>query len=144
MEQFKEGDLVEAVKGTRVVRDVVTYTAGPLFPGQLHLGDARIFGPSTLGTYRNEGWTLTLIDRPKPKVELPTEPGVYIDKDGDPWPFKSQSLDPKWAPYTRVEPVPVTAKRVFERIESVYGEDYFHNSNESWNLVAREFGVTNG
>jgi len=134
MEQFKEGDLVEAVEGENIVRGRLSTDACS--------GDLYMHGWAIKPLLR-DGYTLTLIDRPKPKVELPTEPGVYIDKDGDPWPFKSQSLDPKWAPYTRVEPVPVTAKRVFERIESVYGEDYFHNSNESWNLVAREFGVTN-
>ncbi|TFD61101.1 hypothetical protein E3T43_01120 [Cryobacterium sp. Hh7] len=39
-----------------------------------------------------------------PAVVLPTIPGWYFDKDGDPWQFEAgdDPLKGKWAPYTRI------------------------------------------
>jgi len=45
--------------------------------------------------------TYELIERP---VVLPTEPGWYFDKDGEPWQVTdSSALSPTWAPYTRIQ-----------------------------------------
>jgi hypothetical protein len=93
---------------------------------------------------RELGWSL-FVEAP-PAVVLPTEPGHYLDNDGELWtmipdfPFR-EKLHAKYAPFTRLEPVPETAKKVLDRIKVLYDENFIDNANESWNRVAREFGV---
>jgi len=76
--EFMAGDLVEAVKGPRVVRDIVHLGAGPIFGGSLYLGVPSLFGPSQINSYIELGYTLTRLDRPKPPVVLPTTEGTVI------------------------------------------------------------------
>jgi hypothetical protein len=78
------------------------------------------------GTEPMSGWEFFLLDRPKPPVVLPTEPGVYLDIEGDIWEIRQGShtlLCPSaahsthfkpadYAPFTKLEPVADTAKRV--------------------------------
>ena len=48
----------------------------------------------------DDGDTYELIERP---VVLPTEPGWYFDRDGDPWELDATGeLSEQWAPYTRI------------------------------------------
>ena len=86
---------------------------------------------------------------------LPTEPGVYFDKDEDVWRLSSMgdwehggaeylSADhaKKFAPFTRLELVPDTARRVLQAIKETYEENYLDNGEPLWNKVVAEFGVT--
>jgi len=78
--------------------------------------------------YQREGWQLYVT---RPAVTLPTEPGFYTDIKGDPWKLASngywydkgyingpsnQDYDyiKSRAPFTRLEPVPVTARKVLD------------------------------
>jgi len=119
-EDFREGDLVEAHKGKRIVTDEVTRTSN----GQLYLGPAT--DGWALHWYRENGFELELLDRPEP--ELPTDNGAYYDRHGRPWSL----VDGAWyyggkrwaptditdyAPFTRLEPVQETAKRVLDWVD---------------------------
>lgn len=141
--EFLEGDLVEAVKGESVVRGRANRRNGYLF-----LGDSAAIRE----VYQPDGWTLTLIDRPKPKVELPTEPGVYqgsllgnlpmwLSDDGRWWTSRTQVHDPaRHAPFTRLESRADTAKAVIDWFHlSVWGN---HDGVAYIENARREFGVT--
>lgn len=141
--EFREGDLVEARKGKTVI-------VGDLRPavGSFWIGET---GHTTHSTQR-DGFTLTLIERPEPKVELPTDPGLYSDKDGDAWRLDRHGdwelLENDWgvrkaedyAPFTRLESRADTARAVI---------DWFHKVNwgdqdgiQVIDLARRTFGAT--
>jgi len=123
MSEYNEGDLVEAVKGERLVRGRVYLPAGPF-------GAEAIEGGGTLRWYESEGFTLTVIEKAAPKVVLPSEPGHYIDHESDLWTVTTNGRgDPEWhhlgnfvpldqlpryAPFTKLEPVSETAKKVLD------------------------------
>ncbi len=74
---FHEGDLVEAVKGDRAIRDRICVTHNdPIFKEDTYLGKPSIFGLSSIDSYRRSGFTVTVIERAKPA--LPTEPFTTI------------------------------------------------------------------
>jgi len=132
MSEYNEGDLIEAVKGDTVIR------------GRLRGSGIAGFRDLWVGDYTRlvsilpgAGYALTVIEKAKPK--LPEEPGVYVDKDGDPWklPDESGTLRPEYAPYTRVEPVAETAKKVLDRVSEILPGPF---PNEFVTLAA-EFGV---
>ena len=83
-------------------------------------------------------WTRTRVDyflliRPVPPVVLPTIPGIYADKVGDPWlvsPFGvflcgGASLTPRdieeIAPFTRCRPVAEVAAEVLAEVAAEFG-----------------------
>ena len=66
MQEFNEGDLVEAVKGERVVRDRITKPSNPFFAADLYLGTPSVIGLSSVASYINAGYTLTLIEKAAP------------------------------------------------------------------------------
>ncbi len=143
------GDLVEIRKGERVIRDRVV----PSIPGNA----VGLLG-GTIQFYLNDGYTLHLIERAKPKIELPTEPGWYLDGEGDAWTLKLESGSYKrwfyedifrtetearrYAPFTRLEPVPVTAKRVLDRLANFWEFGPPKAFQDEFNDIAAEFGVT--
>ena len=154
MNEFNEGDLVEAVAADTVIRARVEQLS--LGPG-VNLG---YLGAHYLSDFEDRaGWTLTVIEEAAPP--LPTEPGLYLSaKDSDgPWIFR---LDERgdWtllntgspfpigdghlernAPFTRLEPVPVVAKRV---LDDVIAQTTMHCNACSEHLaqIAADFGAT--
>jgi hypothetical protein len=72
--------------------------------------------------FQTAGWSL-FVEEP-PAVVLPIEPGHYLDKDGTAWritarfPFRVD-LHARHAPFTRLEPVSETAKKVLDRVLAV-------------------------
>jgi hypothetical protein len=80
----------------------------------------------------------------KPAVVLPDEAGHYLDRKGGGWEIlqgATSSLPQELAPYTRLEPIAVTAKKVLDWIESA---EWSPNVQLPGLLSAtrHEFGVT--
>ena len=150
---FSEGDLVEAVKGERRIRDrVVTLTDDLLFTRGPYLGSPSLFVLSTLASYAHAGYVLTLIEKATPP--LPTEPGWYSDKDEDiwrldatdRWAHKGYPYSPEqvaaYAPLTHLEPVDVTAKRVLNRVLDIWAFGPPAHVNNEIATIAKDFGVS--
>lgn len=74
MTEFKPGDKLKLTKGDEVVTGEVNSFGGI----STSLGTFSVGATFAVGN----GWTIEVI---KPKIELPTEHGVYRDKDGDVW-----------------------------------------------------------
>jgi len=152
MTEYNEGDLVRVEKGevlhqARLVRSDLW-------------GDAtRLFLPGFLaGKYveliAEEGFTVTVIEKAKPKVELPTESGFYLSRDAKLWTLEVNGY---WrddydytrrpdeaearAPFTRLEPRAVTAKAVLDRFVAVY-QSTLRTTMQDVDTVRAEFGVT--
>jgi hypothetical protein len=147
-ELFAEGDLVEAVKGEQVIRNRVNKSRSydELF---VVVGDS----PTSLSHLtENLGFTLTLVEKATPP--LPTEPGWYTDQEGDIWRVDSfarlwcigseeDDEDPSdYAPFTRLEPVAETAKKVLDRVLEEYKTLPLKFVSDVLPIVAKEFGVT--
>jgi hypothetical protein len=93
------------------------------------------------------------------KPALPTEPGVYLDFEGDAWlltqggswriaasgmeaaPITSLLKPGLYVPFTRLEPVAETAKRMCDRLFTEF-EESTRSYAEDVEFVAAEFGVT--
>ena len=149
--EFKEGDLVEAVKGESVVRGRARQGTGAA-SGYLFLGDSGAIEEF----YVRRGWTVTLIDHP---LQLPTEPGVYSTHyprraDEGEWGYDGLAIhmlntsgnwvDIGWgspdkgATLTRLESRADTAKAVLERVSEILRGTPLPNE---FSNLAREFGV---
>lgn len=114
MTEFSEGDLIEATKGDTVIRGRVSSTGVLVETGR------------SLQGLREQGFTLTPIEKAAPA--LPTEPGFYLDGQGDVWRLTTSgnwscptapSEDghaKTYAPFTRLEPVADTAKKVLDAV----------------------------
>jgi hypothetical protein len=121
MSDYNEGDLIEAVKDKARVTDVATRSN---LGGGLYLPIMR--GAIYLDTLERGGWTLTVLEKAAPP--LPTEPGWYLDKYDDIWGVSAEGrfgyrgrtwAQPgedvtAYAPFTRLEPVPVTVQKVID------------------------------
>lgn len=135
MSEYDEGDLIEAVKGDTVIRarlqrDPAGYK-NPLaiFTVALH-ADVRHLEAN--------GYKVTVLEKAAPP--LPTEPGHYLDKDGDHWELpRIGELDPRYAPYARLEPVPVTVQKVIELLESA---KIIQSDGEVARSIREIFGVS--
>ena len=110
--QYRTGDVVtlEHEDGSRLVRKVIFEDTGrPCVAGLTY----STWGMATL---RIMGWRVT---EHKPKINLPTQRGFYLDKDGDVWQIddgndlvmgncdeaESLAFDPvDYAPFTRLVP----------------------------------------
>ena len=150
MQEFHEGDLVEAVRGETVIRGRASHPQrGREALGISFVGIAWYY----LDWLADHGFTLTVIEKAAPP--LPTEKGWYLANTGEavylaadgywtaPASFGVTGEDMgKYAPFTRLEPVPATAKRVVDWI------DEWEDSRDSWNRqdmvkeAYAEFGVT--
>ena len=128
---FSVGDLVEARKGERVIRDRIHKGDSLFFGASKYLGNPSMVGPSSLEGFKDQGFTLFLVEAATPP--LPTEPGVYLDKWGDTWQlseetsafaerwflgsdFMTHNVARGYAPFTKLEPVPDTAKKVLDAV----------------------------
>lgn len=134
---------------------------GSTLYGQVQDGtqtQAIVTGPTTRVVlfWVNNGWTLFVEAPPKPI--LPTEPGIYVDKDGDPWILKPEDdrYEQRWflegvcrmlteaskyAPFTRLETPADAAKKVLARVHTIH----FENNQflgATLKQVAAEFEVT--
>jgi hypothetical protein len=147
------GDQVRVVRGDNVLDGKIVY--------RYQLGNAEVYAIGLLvdsisGSLRitNEVWTLFV--PAKPAVVLPTEPGLYLSPvEGGPWVFQlSEYGDWKLintnspfpigdghlernAPFTKLEPVAVTAKKVIEFIDA-------YPFTDALDAVRTEFGVSHG
>ena len=147
MNDYNEGDLVEAVMGETVIRGRLS-SAGKY----LWVGDSGRT-PENIESY---GFTVSIIEKAPPKVVLPTEPGFYITAYNDPDVFELY-LSGDWFlgdvaisearvicdggnQLTRLEPVPETAKKVLDRLD-VWEIHEGADSREVFAKVAKEFGV---
>lgn len=144
MNQYNEGDLIEAVKGE-------TRLAGRLsdLTGSLGIKDAG--WPLDLLLC---GWTVTVIEPATPKVELPAEPGVYQDARGNAWVhddvffYRASASDADhddpadFAPFTRLESRADTAKAVLDAVETGLASQLGDYWIGRLDVVAAEFGVT--
>lgn len=164
MTEYNEGDLVEAVKGDTVIRGrlVVLYGVGsnpviditlPIKTDVVHL--------------KANGYKVTVIEKAAPKVVLPSEPGHYLDKDSDVWALTTNGHgDPEWhllggfvrlekvvgyAPFTKLEPVSETAKKVLDavrhnaeksRSHEFNGKPVYDITEVDLEGIGEEFGVT--
>lgn len=156
MSTFREGDLVEAVRGDAVIRDRV---------GDLEFLD--VAGQS-IRALKRQGFTVTLIERANP---LPTEPGVYAAatsafslhnsrlftlnshgkwwEDGKPATADTMRFLSEWVAQgslTRLEPVPDTARKVLDAVEEAMDRcDWplsIDDSEAVLDEVKAQFGVT--
>ena len=143
--EYTAGDLVEAIKGETVIRGRLKTDELGL---HLWVGDSGRT-PENLESY---GFTLSIIEKAAAVVVLPTEPGVYLDKDEDIWSVNgfgslrflmgySVFGNPEnYAPFTRLEPVSETAKKVLDRVNG-YGIDNELDFEPFLKKIAADFGV---
>jgi len=146
MAKLNVGDLVEARKGERVIRDRVTVKGCHLVLGAMgwSLRDVRL-----------NGYTLSLVEAATP---LPSEPGFYKDNEGDGWKLAAEDRyhEQSWyfdglymteseaavsAPFTRLEPVPDTAKNVLDATIRTFNSKG-GSIVDALISVSQEFGVS--
>ena len=142
---FNVGDLVEAVKGELVIRDRATVKGYRLALGAMGW---------SLRDLRLNGYTLSLVEAATPP---PTEPGIYADIEGDPWKLNATTDDyeARWSfgneyktraqvsqhvPFTRLEPVPDTARKVIDATIRTFNSKG-GNIVDALISVSQEFGV---
>jgi len=145
MAKLNAGDLVEARKGeTRIVARLVWSGDCLFFDG---------WGSGVLSAV-DQGFTLSLVEAATP---LPTEPGIYADIEGDPWKLNATTDDyeARWSfgneyktraqvsqhvPFTRLEPVPDTARKVIDATIRTFNSKG-GNIVDALISVSQEFGV---
>ena len=135
------GDLVQFTRGKESVT-VLVIGSNPLTPWISFRNGC---------CYRADGCSL-FVQAP-PAIVLPTEPGCYLDKDGSVWtittrfPFR-EDLHARHAPFTRLEPVPETAKKVLDAVDAAWmrghhmGDGSASHRFEVVRSLRAEFGVT--
>lgn len=144
MTKYNDGDLVEAVKGE-------TRLTGRLAPEIIGSGFGIVGMGWPLDALERDGFTLTVIEKAAPKNVLPTETGWYLDRYHRAFHFNASTelywwgdsqpiehVDRLIAPFTRLEPVPVTAKKVYDSFRKRFGSIDFAMDFEA---IAREFGI---
>ena len=162
MNEYNEGDLVEAVKGESVVRGRI-HQGGEYRGnrGYRYLGDSGALDE----VYLKGGWTVTVIEKAAPVVVLPTEPGYYrvggnnarvggtvqLLVDGEWW-WVGNSYKPRphqisaaevgrsHAPLTPLAPVAETAKKVLDRVDN-WPENPNEGFTEFVTRIAKDFGA---
>lgn len=159
MSDWRKGDLIEATKGERVIRDRAAQGEGQIWGGRLYLGTPSLFTPNTLASYEASGYELRLIERaPEP---LPTEPGIYQGQHGDAWTLHRNgawihhgdgSLAVEWSakdmqginslPLVRLRPVREVAAEVISQIANVWEFGPPANVAAWMDEVGKKFGVT--
>jgi hypothetical protein len=81
--------------------------------------EACIRGTSGFNTFARSEWSL-FVEAP-PAVVLPVGPGYFLDREGDLWNLgKGELTELRYAPFTRLEPVPETAKKVLDQVRKLY------------------------
>ena len=145
MSEYNEGDLIEATKDETVIRGRLCGLFGEWLGGSLR----------TVNGLTKDGYALTLIE--KATSPLPTAEGVYRSRTGALWtieppaPLKWVGDNPQfslnnphnYAPFTRLEPVADTAKKVLDRVLEAYQNEHPRLFiSDVLPLVSKEFGVT--
>ena len=129
------GDLVKFVRGEESAIVRVNSRYGHV---------ACIWTDSAAGFDKDDGWQLFV---QAPTYVIPTEDGVYMDKHGYSWTLGGdfddyRDLDPERAPYTRLEPVPETAKKVLDAfVQSLWGFEAPGNIPQYVAKTLEKFGV---
>ena len=112
--------------------------------------------PDSVVVHRSE-WSLSV--PAKPAVELPTEPGIYVESGRKPntvdlWTLhengrwvsnagsKYDSRVEEFAPFTKLEPVAVTAKKVLDRFAAYWEDGMPADMSIEMRGIAKEFGVS--
>ena len=152
MNEYNEGDLIEAVKGDIRISGPLTETR---YSG---LGIDGMGWP--VGSLIREGFTITVIEKAKPKVELPTEPGIYqygthgetvaLLRTGDWYCHGDGSLGwemtledvADFGPYTRLEPRAETAKAAANFVLRLIDNGQTFTEETVLKAIEAEFGVT--
>lgn len=136
---FAEGDLVIAEhEDGSCIRGRLTASSGDFYLNRS--------GRYVKGLIR-DGFIITVLEKALPKI--PTEPGYYFDKEGDSWRIYTTHeglyrvadghMESRLhAPFTRLEPVPETAKKVIEAVQS-HGS--YWPGSASLDEIAAEFGA---
>ena len=150
MTEYQAGDFVEAVKNRLRIGGVLsTYYAG------LRIEDAGW----SVEALKRDGFTVTVIEKATPPPPpLPTVPGAYAGNTGSvhvltssgqwldfslwkgtPWPKPPTG----YAPFTRLEPVAETAKRIVAYAWELLSASSGHLAPDPLiGTLADEFGVT--
>ena len=148
--QVKVGDQVRAMRAEQMLTGKVVdrYIRGSATGGEVYSLILEVEGVANQPTLDRAYWQLSV--PAKPAVVLPTEEGIYMDVSGSPWELRfffeavmwkfggdlqTDSQAELYAPFTRLEPVAVTAKKVIEFIESDL-------SCDSYDTARKEFGVS--
>ena len=145
MTEYTAGDLVEAVKGTTVVRARLVERGAYLALG-VDLG--------TVLYYENHFYTITVIEKAAPVVVLPKATvkfangpivmwkesflGWVITGFEDVWGNPALITQTFGSDFTILEPVSETAKKVLDRVNKVWP---WGSSTAMLRRVAEEFGV---
>ena len=136
-------------------------TKTPIEPGDIRKGDLirkeyrvplgaktafEYLAGSNGDSYASDRGNYFLLDRPKPPVVLPTEPGIYADKAGSAWDTQHGGfLVKEYAPFTKLEPVAETASRVLNAVTQAMRPTGFMGISgvkREFDAIAKEFGVT--
>jgi hypothetical protein len=151
------GDQVRVVRGDNVLdgKIVDRYVLGCDEPHAIALLVEGI--PSSLHITKLV-WTLFV--PAKPAVELPTEPGAYLDTKGEAWSlcraggwfshgdgsltveYADEEVESVWCrygPFTKLEPVAVTAKKVLDDVSKFAWADGFMPQLRE---LSNKYGVT--
>lgn len=137
MSEYNVGDLVEAVKGERRVTDRIVAGNFPWFTGP-HLGTPSAVGLSSVASYINAGYTLTVIEKATPpRSWLAAEIGEtwrlepfgssynVVGNGSNRWFTRANVFggveqhkldDHRITGAVKLEPVPVTAARVLDDV----------------------------
>lgn len=157
MSEYNVGDLVEAVRGEDVARSRLVQSRFKANTGEPGLFLEKFPGIPYVNSDEagRRGWTFRVIEKTAPP--LPTEPGWYLSCDGFPWEVQTNEHgSPEWycdnsfvalnvatqyAPFTRLEPVPATARRVINRLLEELDEADWAHCERTISDIAAEFGA---
>ena len=146
--QVKVGDQVRVMRAEQMLTGVVDfrYFSNSFNSDNVYAVALKVPDLADVLTIHHGYWQLSV--PAKPAVELPTEPGYYLNTHSE---LAVRQINGSWrndrditigpmemearAPYKKLEPVAVTAKKVIEFIESDL-------SCDSYDTARKEFGVT--
>jgi hypothetical protein len=152
--QVKVGDTVRATRND----DAITYEVVDKYIAIT--GDApyalvvRPVGLTWQTRLDRNVWSLSV--PAKPAVVLPEEAGAYIDREGEIWELRDGEWNygnsRKWpahtaeffAPFTKLEPITVTAKKVLDKVQrvAIINDHLVDGLQLSLDDLRKEFGVT--
>jgi len=156
--QVKVGDPVRVMRAEQMLTGEVVdrfYMNDMTQPYALALRVEVVAGTIKIG---HIGWQLSV--PAKPAVELPTEPGAYLDTKGEAWSlcraggwfshgdgsltveYADEEVESVWCrygPFTKLEPVAVTAKKVLGDVSKFAWADGFMPQLRE---LSNKYGVT--
>lgn len=145
MSEYNEGDLVKAVKGELVISGRLDFKLEVELTLALRSDVRHLIA---------NGYTVTVIEKAPPRNPLPTELGWYLDDYDQFWrvdgagrmylPYDEWAKPENFAPFTRLEPAHVTAKKVLDRVRRgvpLSPMYVFTGMTKIIDMVGVEFGV---